>query len=86
MSPGIEVILADLDEPVHADAIVRIIDAYAREAGGQGKPLSESANERMIAGLKDQANAFVLLATRTENRPESRSVSGAFPPSPADPG
>lgn len=53
---------ADLADPAHADALVALVDGYARGAGGQEAPLSAEARERMAPGLRGLPTAFVLLA------------------------
>jgi ribosomal protein S18 acetylase RimI-like enzyme len=47
------VILADLDLPLHQQAILRLLDMYCRDQFGSGKPLPRETNERLIAGLKE---------------------------------
>ena len=53
---------AQLGDPVHAKALVEIIDAYAREPGGQGAPLTDTARAALVPGLSSHPNALVLLA------------------------
>jgi ribosomal protein S18 acetylase RimI-like enzyme len=53
---------ADLADPAHADALVALIDDYARGPGGQQAPLSAEARAHMAAGLRALPTAFVLLA------------------------
>ena len=53
---------ADLSDPRHGEALVAIIDSYARGSGGQGKPLSAFARERMASGLRAHPMATVLFA------------------------
>ena len=62
MTAGPTVEEARLDDPVHAKALVEIIDAYAREPGGQGAALTETARSAMLPGLAQHPNALVLLA------------------------
>lgn len=57
---------ADLADPRHADALVEIIDSYARGAGGQNAALTEFAREKLVAGLIQHPLAMVLLATVDE--------------------
>ena len=58
----IEIVDADLADSAHADGIVAVLDAYAREEGGGGEPLRADAKERLIPALKVQANAVVIAA------------------------
>ncbi len=53
---------ARLADPVQAKALVEIIDGYAREAGGQAAPLTETARSALVPGLMSHPNALVLLA------------------------
>lgn len=57
---------ADLADAAQGEALVRILDAYAREPGGQGQPLSAAAREGLVAGLREQAVGFALLAWHGE--------------------
>lgn len=58
----VRVQLADLCDPAHAEALVEILDAYAREPNGQSAPLTDSAKASLIEGLKEHATSFVLFA------------------------
>lgn len=53
---------ADLALPEHAAAVVAMVDAYARDPWGDGKPLAEDARERLAAGLREHPTTVVLLA------------------------
>src|SRR5262245_58237268 len=56
-----EVLIADLDQPAHADAVVELLDMYCRDSFGSLAPLSVDVREREIRGLK-QAGATCFLA------------------------
>lgn len=58
----VEVRAADLADPAQADALVGILDAYAREPNGQSAPLAPEAAANLAAGLRAHPSAFVLLA------------------------
>ena len=58
----IEVRLADLGHSADADALVEIVDSYARGPGGQNAPLSAEARGALAKGLREQPAAFALLA------------------------
>jgi len=64
---------ADLSDPVHGEAVVEIIDSYARGPGGQGAPLSAFARERLVSGLAAHPSASVLLAW-ADDRPVGVAV------------
>ncbi|MBK8071079.1 MAG: GNAT family N-acetyltransferase [Ramlibacter sp.] len=59
---AVQVLLADYDNPVHADAIVDLLDSYALDVSGGGQPLSGYARTHLVAGLKARPQAFSLLA------------------------
>jgi len=61
---GCQVIEADLGDADHAAALVELIDAYARESGGQSAPLAAEARLNLVAGLRAHPAAFALLAFR----------------------
>ena len=42
---------ADYHNPVHADAVVVLLDAYARDAAGGGEPLSDFAKSHLVKEL-----------------------------------
>ena len=53
---------ADLDNPYQANALVTILDTYARGPEGQGAPMSERAKDNLSHGLRDHPAAIVLMA------------------------
>ena len=58
----VRVVEADLDEPEHAQALVDLIDSYARGPGGQLAPLTPEARANLVPGLRRHPSALVLLA------------------------
>lgn len=48
--------------PVHADALVSLLDAYARDPMGGGEPLSEFSKINLVAALASRPHAFSVLA------------------------
>ena len=66
MHPGeaaqIRVIRADYANPVHADALVMLLNAYAEDPMGGGKSLGKFARENLIAALAARTQAFSVLA------------------------
>jgi ribosomal protein S18 acetylase RimI-like enzyme len=58
----IEIREADLSHAADADALVEIIDSYARGPGGQNAPLSSRARASLAKGLREHPAAFALLA------------------------
>jgi ribosomal protein S18 acetylase RimI-like enzyme len=55
------IIDADLNDPVHREAVVALTDAYARMPIGGGKPLGEDVRARLADGLRE-CGAVVFLA------------------------
>jgi ribosomal protein S18 acetylase RimI-like enzyme len=50
------------DDPVHAAALVGLLDAYAREPVGGGKPLSDFARANLVDELAARPFVFSVLA------------------------
>lgn len=64
-APGpsaIRTVPADLDRPEHQAAVLAMVDAYSRDAMGDGAPLSPEARERLIPGLRQHPTTLVFLA------------------------
>ncbi len=57
-----EIVDADLENPTHANAIVAILDSYAREPVGGGQPLSPAVRTRLIPELRALRHVELLLA------------------------
>ncbi|MCF8209272.1 MAG: GNAT family N-acetyltransferase [Rhodoferax sp.] len=53
---------ADYHNPVHAQALVAVLDAYARDPMGGGEPLSDFARAKVVAELAARPQAFSVLA------------------------
>lgn len=60
----ITIIEADLCRPDHQEATVQLLNAYAMDAMGDGKPLSETARREVIPGLREHPTTLVFLAYR----------------------
>ena len=58
----ISIVLANLDDPKQAADVLAMINHYACHPMGQGKPLADEIQNRLIAGLNQQPNARVFLA------------------------
>lgn len=58
----VRVCRADYRNPVHAAALVSLLDAYARDPMGGGTPLSEFARNHLVRELAARAQAFSVLA------------------------
>jgi len=53
---------ADYANPIHARALVDLLDAYAQDPMGGGEPLSTFAKENLVSSLADRPQAFSVLA------------------------
>jgi ribosomal protein S18 acetylase RimI-like enzyme len=53
---------ADYANPAHAQALVALLDAYARDPAGGGEPLSEFAKTNLVSELAARPQAFSVLA------------------------
>lgn len=65
---------ADFANPVHADALVSLLDAYASDPMGGGEPLSEFAKANLVPALATRPQAFSVLAFG-----ENDEIGGEFP-------
>lgn len=63
---SVAIVEANLAEPVHQEAIRELLNAYASDPMGRGKPLSEIVQRDMIEGLKTHPTTLVLLAFEGE--------------------
>jgi len=62
LADGMAIVEADLMDPRHGDAIVDLLDHYARERMGIGRALSDEIKKNIVPGLREHPTAFVLLA------------------------
>ena len=53
---------ADYANPVHAAAVVALLDAYARDLAGGGEPLSDFVLNNVVAELAKRPQAYSVLA------------------------
>jgi len=60
--PPIQIVEGDLDRPEHAQAVLELVDAYARDPMGDGKPLDSEVRRRLIPGLAQHPTTHILLA------------------------
>ena len=59
---AVSVVLADYRDPVHAAAVVQMLDAYASDPSGGGKPLSDFTRTHLVPALAARPQAFSVLA------------------------
>jgi GNAT superfamily N-acetyltransferase len=62
MSDDMSIVEANFDDPVHAAAIVDLLDHYAQERMGIGRPLSDDVKQSLVPRLRDHPTSFALLA------------------------
>lgn len=53
---------ADYHDPAHADALVRLLDAYAQDPAGGSEPLGAFAKANLVRELAARPQAFSVLA------------------------
>lgn len=59
---SLRVVRADYQNPLHAAAVVALLDAYASDPAGGGEPLSDDAKSRLVPELARRPQAFSVLA------------------------
>lgn len=59
---SIRVIEADLENRLHADAILAILDSYSRDPIGANQPLAAEVTARLIGALRQHPTTLVFLA------------------------
>jgi len=59
---SIKICRADYANPVHARALLELLDAYARDPMGGGAPLSAFAKEHLLAAMVERPQIFSVLA------------------------
>ena len=59
---AIHVLRADYTDPVHAAALVQLLDAYARDPMGGAHALSDFAKANLVSALAARAQAYSVLA------------------------
>lgn len=62
MTNAIRVVRADYANPVHAAALVMLLDAYASDPMGGGEGLSDFAKANLVNALAARPHAFSVLA------------------------
>jgi len=58
----VEVLEADLGRSDHQQAVVELLDAYARDPMGNGSPLPTDVKRDLIRGLREHPTTLVFLA------------------------
>ena len=65
----IRICRVDYADPLHAHALVSLLEAYAQDPMGGGKGLSDYAKTHVVAGLASRPQAFSLLAFTQDGTP-----------------
>jgi len=60
--PALRICRADYADPVHASALLSLLDAYARDPMGGGEPLTEFTKTNLVTALAARPQAFSVLA------------------------
>lgn len=61
-SPQVRICRADYADPSHMQALIELLDGYARDPAGGGEPLSEDAKKNLPAALLARTFMFSVLA------------------------
>ena len=59
---SLQVCQADYRDPLHASALVRLLDAYAQDPAGGAEPLGAFAKANLVKELASRPQAFSVLA------------------------
>jgi GNAT superfamily N-acetyltransferase len=59
---AIEIVEADLERPEHQQAVLEMVDSYAQDPMGNGKPLAEDVRRALIPGLRKHPTTLIFLA------------------------
>lgn len=59
---SITIVRVDYRNPVHASALIAMLDSYARDAMGGGDPLDEAVKQKLPEALATRPHAFSVLA------------------------
>ncbi len=71
---SLTVFAADYADPVHARALLGLLDAYARDPAGGGMPLSAYARANLVRELAARPQAFSVLAFDGAGRADATPV------------
>ena len=58
----LEIVRANLSNPLHADALISLMKIYALDPMGGNKVLSEYATVNLVKSLNDRNDVYVILA------------------------
>ena len=63
---SVEIVEADLNRTEHQDVVVELINAYAMDPMGNGKPLSEDVRSALIPGLQRHPTTEIFIACQND--------------------
>lgn len=66
MNNNIQIIKADLSNPLHCQAEIELMKMYMEDKMGGVEPLDEKGNHKLISGLKEIPNILIFLAIKEE--------------------
>jgi GNAT superfamily N-acetyltransferase len=66
LSDPIRIVQANLDNPEHQKAVLQLIDAYAQDVMGNGKPLADPVRNRLVPALRKHPTTVIFLAFKGE--------------------
>ena len=75
-SASLRICRADYANPLHASALVELLDAYARDPMGGAQPLSAFARAHLVAALAARPQAFSVLAFHAGDTADSEVPVG----------
>ena len=64
--PSMTIVKADLADPHHQMSLMQMVEAFSHDPFGAGRPLPESARQRLIEGLREHPTTLVFLAFEGE--------------------
>lgn len=70
----IEIVRADLEAADHQSAVLEMLNAYAMDPMGDGRPLSEDARENLIDGLRNHPTTLIFFARRSTEHDSPEAV------------
>jgi ribosomal protein S18 acetylase RimI-like enzyme len=59
---SVRIVEADLSLAAHQEAVLAMVDAYSRDAMGNGKPLDQDVRTQLIPGLRRHPTTLIFLA------------------------
>jgi len=59
---SVQILQADLDRPEHQQAVLELVNNYAMDPMGNGKPLPERVKNELIPGLRKHPATLIFLA------------------------